>query len=187
MPAHIREKIEARKQAAREECIEQTAIFNEPANAGQEELIQRAIGVINPLGVGQILAQIYVRNEIAEVSKRQTIHFNYTPPTKEETQVEEKEENKRRAITVNTDMVGTFGPPTAAQYQSKRTLAFITAGAQHHSEEFELPLFCDMGAGKDICSLNRLGCMGSESGRKTEKIVISMMYQETTSKSLVTQ
>ena len=32
----------------------------------QQELIQRAIGAINPLGVGQILAQIDVREDIVE-------------------------------------------------------------------------------------------------------------------------
>ena len=83
MPAHIREKIEARKKATREEQIVEAQIVNRQAQPGQEELIQRTIGIINPLGVGQILAQIDVRHKIAEVSKRQTVHFNYTPQTKE--------------------------------------------------------------------------------------------------------
>ena len=49
--------------------------------------------------------------------------------------------------------MGTFGPPTAAQHQSQRPLAVIQASTSHYSGNFVLPLFWDMGAGVNICSL----------------------------------
>ena len=82
------------------------------------------------IGVGQIFTQIDVREdlvekiiaqkdikektyEIAEVSKRQTIQFQYEPKEK----VKENKE-QRRTITVSTDTMGTFGLPTAVQYRN---------------------------------------------------------------------
>ena len=85
MAAQIREKTEARKQAAREEPIVEAAIINVPANAGQAELILRAIGKINPVEVGHILSQIDVREPrvgIAEVHRGQVIQSNYKPANK---------------------------------------------------------------------------------------------------------
>ena len=58
IPAHIREK----RVAGGGEIVEAT-IIEEPMQPGQQELIQRAI---NPLGVGQILTQIDVREDIVE-------------------------------------------------------------------------------------------------------------------------
>ena len=59
-----------------------------------------------------------------------------------------------KKIIATTDTVGTFCPPTATHYPSERPLAIITASASQHSEEFDLPLFSNMGAGIYICSLN---------------------------------
>ena len=56
-------------------------------------------------------------------------------------------------ITVNKNTVNSYGPPRAAQHQSERPLATIQASTSHYSGNFNLPLFCDMGAGIDICSL----------------------------------
>ena len=49
--------------------------------------------------------------------------------------------------------MGTFGPPTTAQNQSKSSLAVIQATTSHYSRNFNLPLFCDRGASIDIFSL----------------------------------
>ena len=56
-------------------------------------------------------------------------------------------------MVINTDTVGTYSPPTAAQHQSERPLALIQASTRHYSGNFDLPVFCDTGAGIDICSL----------------------------------
>ena len=56
-------------------------------------------------------------------------------------------------MTGNTDTVGIKRPSTAAKYQSERPLAVVTASSTHRSELFDLPLFCDMGAGINIRSL----------------------------------
>ena len=94
-------------------------------DAGQEELIQRAIGVINPRGVGNFKAQIDVRPdreeivqeiftriekeepaiEIAELGDAQPkVHFDLQPRAPATSP-------RRQAIIVNMDTMGTFGPP----------------------------------------------------------------------------
>ena len=52
-PAHLRENIAARKKAEEEGGIVTAAIINEPSTEGQEELIHRAIGRINPKRVNK--------------------------------------------------------------------------------------------------------------------------------------
>ena len=49
---------------------EEAAIIEYPMKAGQEELIQREIGVINPIGVGQINAQIDAREDREYIVQR---------------------------------------------------------------------------------------------------------------------
>ena len=101
VPPAVREKREAARRAREEGQQEvEAAILDYPMEEGQEELIQRAIGVINPIGVRQIIAQIDVRPdrdeiiqqiftqiekeedkiEIAELGETQAaVHFDYKP------------------------------------------------------------------------------------------------------------
>ena len=74
------------------------------------------------------------------------MHFDYKPKTSEPNIY-------KKRVTVNTDTVGSFRPPTAAQYQSERPIAVIQASTKHYSRNFDLPMFCDTGADIDICSL----------------------------------
>ena len=73
MPATKREKREKReaKRKAKEQGQQSQqdvyAILDYPMEAGQEELIQRAIGIINPRGVGNLIAQIDVRSDREEI------------------------------------------------------------------------------------------------------------------------
>ena len=69
MPAAVREKREAARRAAGGDQVE-AAILDYPMEEGQEELIQRAIGVINPIGVAQILTQIDVREDREDIVQR---------------------------------------------------------------------------------------------------------------------
>ena len=79
IPAHLREKIAARMKAEDEGGIVTEAIINEPSTEGQEELIQRPIGRINPKGVGQITSSIELREEKYKVVQvmRQIVLFEY--------------------------------------------------------------------------------------------------------------
>ena len=85
--------------------------------------------------------------EVTELGEKQPpVHIQYTP-TRELPRVITKK------VTINTDAVGTFGPLTTAQHQSEMPLAVIKASTSHYSGNFDLALFCDTGAGIDICSL----------------------------------
>ena len=70
------EKREATKKAREEGQHEvEAVILDYPMKEGQEELIQRAIGVINPLGGGQLIAQIDVRPEREEIMQQIFTHI----------------------------------------------------------------------------------------------------------------
>ena len=74
MPTEEREK-RARREAERvakqqEQQPHVDAILDYPMESGQEEIIQRAIGVINSNEVGNLLAQIDVRQDREEVIQK---------------------------------------------------------------------------------------------------------------------
>ena len=53
-------------------------------------------------------------------------------------------------ITLNVDVNKTLSPKTYQQYETERPLTVVEASGSKRGNKFDLPLFCDTGAGLDI-------------------------------------
>ena len=63
-------------------------------------------------------------------------------------------------ITLNVDINKTLSPKTYQQHESERPLTVVEASGSKRGNKFDLPLFCNTGAGLDICSLQTTKLMG---------------------------